>query len=216
MRRKNMPKRIAHKEEAITGAEESQRYGETHRKHAKLIYKASLKYIHALQISGHYLEVGAGTGILATMVAEANPNITITAIDLSPDMVAVAKGNIEENNLQDRIHCAVADVNDATAMEELGAFDLVYSAFSLHHWEDPKKSLSNLWNALKTDGVFYIYDLKRVWWLYFFPLYGGFAESMRASYMPKEIGSFFDELGIKNHTITTVFPFFMQSVTAWK
>lgn len=211
-----MPKRIAHKQEAITGTEESQRYGENHRKHAKLVYKALLKDIHALHISGHYLEVGAGAGILATMVAEANPNISITAVDLSPDMVAMAKGHIEENNLQDRIHCAVADVNNATAMEGLGAFDLVYSAFSLHHWEDPRKSLRNLWNTLKTDGLLYLYDLKRVWWLYFFPLYGGFFESMRASYMPNEIGCFFDELGIKNYKITTVFPFFMQSVIAWK
>jgi len=211
-----MPKRIAHKEEAITGMEESQRYGETHRKHAKLLYKALLKDIHSLQISGHYLEVGAGTGILATMVAKANPNIMITAVDLSPDMVAMANGYIEEHNLRDRIHCAVADVNDAMVMEGLGAFDLVYSAFSFHHWENPKKSLTNLWNVLKTDGVFYIYDLKRVWWLYFFPLFGGFFESMRASYMPNEIGSFFDELDIKDYKIRTVFPFFMQSVIAWK
>ena len=211
-----MPKRREHKEEAITGAEHSQHYAETHRNHRQLQYKALLKDIQAFNISGHYLEVGVGPGTLATMIAEHNPSVCITAIDLSPDMVSVAKEHIKEKNLQDRIQYVIGDVNDASVMEGLSKFDLVYSAFSLHHWKDPENSIRNLWNAVRPNGVLYVYDLKRVWWLYFLPLNSGFIESIRASYMPNEIGSFFQKLGINNHKITTSFPFFMQSVIAWK
>jgi len=211
-----MLKRIEHKEEAITGAEDSQHYGETHGKHGELQYRALLKDIKALNLSGHYLEVGAGPGTLATIIAEHNPSVSITAVELSPDMVSVAKEHIKEKKLQDRIQCVIGDVNDAAVMEGLGKFDLVYSAFSLHHWKDPENSIRNLWNAVGPNGVLYLYDLKRVWWLYFLPLNSGFIESIRASYMPNEIGGFFQKLGINNHKITTLFPFFMQSVIAWK
>ena len=211
-----MPKRIEHKEEAITGAELSQSYAETHGNHSQLQYKALLKDIRAFNISGHYLEVGLGPGTLATMIAEHNPSVCITAIDLSLDMVSIAKEHIKKKNLQDRIQCVIGEVSDAALMEGLGKFDLVYSAFSLHHWKDPENSISNLWNAVIPNGVLYVYDLKRVWWLYFLPLHNGFIESIRASYMPNEIGSFFQKLGINNHKITTLFPFFMQSAIAWK
>jgi len=211
-----MPKRIEHKDEAITGAEHSQHYAETHGNHRQLQYKTLLKNIRAFNISGHYLEVGVGPGTLATMIAEHNPSVCITAVDLSPDMVSVAKEHIKQKNLQDRIQCVTGEVSDASVMEGLGKFDLVYSAFSLHHWKDPENSISNLWNAVRPNGVLYVYDLKRVCWLYFLPLNNGFIESIRASYMPNEIGSFFQKLGINNHKITTIFPFFMQSVIAWK
>jgi hypothetical protein len=39
-------------------------------------------------------------------------------------MVAVAKSHIEEKNLQDNVHCAVADAKDAVAIESLGQFDI--------------------------------------------------------------------------------------------
>jgi len=211
-----MPKRIEHQEEPITGAEHTQHYGETHAKHGQLPYRALLKDIKALNLPGHYLEVGSGPGTLATMIAERDPRVSITAVDLSADMMSVAREHIKAKNLQDRIRCVIGDVNDAAVTKRLGEFDLVYSAFSLHHWKDPEKSISNLWNALRANGVLYLYDLKRVWWLYSLPLNSGFIESIRASYVPNEIGSFLQKLGISNYQITTLFPFFMQSVIARK
>lgn len=211
-----MTKRIAHKEEPITGTENSRHYEEAHRGPAKIVYRALQKEIKTLMPSGEYLEVGAGPGILAAIIAEDNPGVHITAVDISPDMVAVAKSHIEEKSLQKRVRCAIADAKDGAAIEALGQFDLVYSAFSLHHWKDPQGCIGNLWNALKSDGILYIYDLKRVWWLYFLPFTNGFIESVRASYIPDEIEGFFRSRGIIHHKITTLFPFFMQSAIAWK
>jgi len=123
---------------------------------------ALLKDIRALNASGKYLEIGAGPGILATMIAEDNPNIDITAVDLSPDMVVLAKEHIKEKRLQDRVRYFMGDANDEKTIERLGRFDLVYSAFSLHHWKDPERCISNLWNAVEDNGILYVHDFKRV------------------------------------------------------
>lgn len=211
-----MTKRIEHKEEAISGLTESQLYEERHDAHARLQYRALLTEITALNRAGRYLEVGSGTGHLATMVAELNPAIHITALDLSANMVALAKAHIIEKNLQERISCAIGNAGDAASIQQFGEFDVVYSAFSLHHWKDAQKAIANLWSVVKADGILYIYDLKRVWWLYSLPVNGGFIESIRASYTPNEIRGLFQKLDIKKYKITTLFPFFMQSVIAWK
>ena len=211
-----MTKRIEHKEEAISGAMDSQQYGERHDAHARIQYRALLREIAALNRAGRYLEVGSGTGYLATMVAELNPATHITALDLSANMVALAKAHIAEKNLQERISCAIGNAGDAASIQQFGEFDVVYSAFSLHHWKDAEKAIANLWSVVKADGILYIYDLKRVWWLYLLPVNGGFTESIRASYTPQEIHGLSQKLDIKKYKISTLFPFFMQSVIAWK
>jgi SAM-dependent methyltransferase len=211
-----MMERIPHKEEAIIGDENSHQYEEAHRGPAKIVYRALMRDIKTLMPSGRYLEVGAGPGILAAMIGEDNPGVHITAVDLSPDMAAIAHEHMEKKNLQKRVYCTVADVKDEAAIEALGKFDLVYSAFSLHHWNNPHDCIGNLWNVLKPDGILYIYDLKRIWWLYFLPCNNGFIESVRASYIPDEIEELFRNRGIVRYKVTTLFPFFMQSAIAWK
>jgi SAM-dependent methyltransferase len=211
-----MPRRIEPKEEAIAGIDKVREYAEEHKKYARLMYRALLKDVKALNISGHYLEIGVGPGFLAIMIAEDNPGIDITAVDISPDMVNLAKEYIEERKLQDRVRCVIADVNNEKAMEELGKFDLVYSAYSLHHWKDAEKSISNLWNAVRDSGMLYIYDFRRVWWLYHLPLKGGFVDSVRAAYLPNEIGVVLQKSGIDSYKIKTLFPSFLQAMIAWK
>lgn len=210
-----MTKRIPHKEES-TVTRSAKEYAEGHRKYANRQYGALLEDMKALNLSGQYLEVGAGPGFLAIMIAEDNPEVHITAVDISSDMAEVAQEYIEERGLQDRIRYLVADATDGKTIEELGKFDLVYSAFSLHHWKDPGKAISNLWSAVRDNGVLYIQDFKRVWWLYYLPLSGGFIESVRASYVPDEIEAILQKAGISKYQIKMSFPCLMQSIIARK
>lgn len=210
-----MLERIAHREEAITG-ERAANYGAGHRRVTKFMHGALLKDIKKLNVSGHCLEVGAGPGLLATIIAEDNADVEISAVDLSPDMVRGARDYIEERGLSDRIRYVLADAADEEAMHKLGQFDFVYTTLSLHHWKKPERSMRNLWHAVKDDGVLYIQDLKRVWWLYYLPVGGGFFESIKAAYLPKEIGGMLKSFGVPKYQIKTTFPGFMQSVIAWK
>ena len=207
-----MLKRTEHKQEVIAGIDKARKYAKENKRYARLMYRALMKDMKALDKPGHYLEMGAGPGILAIMIAEANPDISITAVDLSPDMAAVANEYIRERKLEDRIRYLVGDVSDENMMQGLGKFDLVYSAFSLHHWRDPDKSISNLWNAVRDNGVLYIYDFKRGWWSCLLPV----IDFLSAAYTPEEIRAILQELGINNHKIKTLFPSFLQSITVRK
>ena len=206
-----MLERIEHQDEAIVSADEVRRYAEAQGR-MKFMYRPLAKEIRALRITGSYLEVGAGPGLLAAMLAEENPNLRITAVDLSPEMANVACQYFRERQLQDRIDYVVGDANDGNMIRELGRFDLVYSTLSLHHWKEPGKSIRNLWEVVKDSGVLYICDLKRVWWLYFLPG----ADFVRAAYTSGEIEQMLQGSGISNYGIKTLFPFFMQSITVSK
>jgi len=211
-----MPERAEHREEAIMGTADAQHYAETHEKHAKLIYRAFLKDVRALGVSGRCLEVGAGPGVLAVMMVGQNPDVHITALDLSPDMKAVGEEYIKKKGLGDRIEYVLGDANDVGTIGGLGKFDLVYSTFSLHHWKDPAAAIGNLWNAVGEGGILYVHDLKRVWWSYLLPLGKGDRESIRAAYVPREIKRFLDDVGIKRYEIKTLFPYFWESMVARK
>lgn len=211
-----MFKRIEHKEEAISGAQNVERYSKGHKGSKDLRYSSLIKGIKALNLSGRYLEVGAGPGALAVMVAQEMPDVQITAFDLSPDMAKIANEYIGESGLDGRVRSLTCDAADRGEIEKLGTFDLVYSSFSLHHWKDPERVIENLMGVLKDNGILYLFDLKRVWWLYLVPSSGGFIASIRASYLPGEMGEIFDRLGIRDYETVTHFPFFMQSIIARK
>jgi ubiquinone/menaquinone biosynthesis C-methylase UbiE len=148
------------------------------------------------------------------MIAEDNPQIRITTVDLPPDMVAIAEEYVKERKLQDRISCFLADADDEEMMKALGKFDLVYSAFSLHHWSKQEKIIGNLWNAVRDNGILYLYDFKRVWWLCYLPLKSGDLKAIRASYTLREIKAILQRAGIGKYRIKTPLSFFWQSVIA--
>jgi 2-polyprenyl-3-methyl-5-hydroxy-6-metoxy-1,4-benzoquinol methylase len=212
-----MLRRIEPPEEAISGLENARQYAETVKKSPKIIYRGFLKEVKSLNITGEYLEIGAGPGILTAIVAEDNPDVHITAVELSPDMVAIAQECIEEKGLQDRIRFVVGNANDEKIISEIGKFDLVYCTYTLHHWEDPERVISNLLKAVKDRGILFIHDLKRVWWLYYLPLrHSGFINSIRAAYIPSEIVTILDKVGINQYDIKRHFPFFLQSIIVKK
>jgi ubiquinone/menaquinone biosynthesis C-methylase UbiE len=202
--------------EAISGADNARKYAEELKRYANLMYRGILKDIRANGISGSYLEMGAGPGLLAIMVARQNPEINITAIDLSPDMLTVANEYISQNGLENRIRYLLGDASDEKMLPELGKFNFVYSTFSMHHWKKPENSLLNLWHAVADGGMLYIYDFKRIGWLCSLPIKSGDIESIRASYSPNEIRDIFRKIGITDYRITSHFPFLFQSITARK
>ncbi len=213
-----MLKRIVeeHQNESFSGIENARKYAEEFEKSSKTRFRGLLNKLTDLDIKGNYLEVGAGSGTLAGMIVERDENINITGIEISTDMVTVANEYIKKKGLEQRINIINGDIEDEKLIKELGKFDLIYSTFSLHHWDNPKKVITNLMQYLNDNGVLLIYDLKRVWWLYWVPKQNGFFKSIRASYKPKEIEEILDTIGIKNYKIENIFPFFMQNITIWK
>ncbi|MDI3318083.1 MAG: 50S ribosomal protein L11 methyltransferase [Bacillota bacterium] len=71
--------------------------------------------------SGPVLDVGTGSGILAITVALLDETREVRALDIDPVAVRVARHNVEENQVADRVHVALGEVG----YEPDGAYALV-------------------------------------------------------------------------------------------
>ena len=206
-----MPKRIVEREhqEAFAGIESARAYAQHARSPMMLRgYREVAVRIGELGLDGRFLEVGAGPAVLTTIIAQALPKVHITAVELSPDMITVAGEQVESEGLEGRIDLVEGDATDAELLSQLGQFDLVYSNYSLHHWDDPETVIENLIRALAPGGTLFIHDLKRVWWLYWLPAWGGFITSIKAAYTPSEIGDLLARVGVEGYEIKGVCPGF--------
>jgi len=199
-------------DEIFNDIDSAREYSKRTEKVLKMRYGGFFKEITKMKIEGRYLDVGAGSGIVASMIAEQNKNNTITALELSPIMITIGNEYVEKRNLQNQIKFVNGNINDENLLNKLGQFDLVYSTFSLHHWEYPQKAIANLMKYVRENGILIIYDLKRVWWLYCIPKSTGFFTSIRAAYIPNELKNIMHALNITKYEIKNVFPFFLQNI----
>jgi ubiquinone/menaquinone biosynthesis C-methylase UbiE len=195
---------------ALLGLETAARYAEKAER-LRVQYRGFLKHLKTLDVGSRCLEIGPGPGVLTVAVARENPDVWITGVEMSPDMVSVAREVVERAGLANRIRFLVGDAGDSSVFGSLGQFDLIYSTFSLHHWQNPQKVIQNLLSVLADGGVLYIHDLRRAWWLYWVPLRNGFLDSIRAAYVAQELHEMLRDLGIERYEIRNAFPF-MHSV----
>lgn len=201
--------------DSFSGIENARKYAKEAEKSSKIRFRGFLNKLSALNVKGRYLEVGAGSGTLAAIIAENNEDVDITAVEISSDMVTVANEYLKKRNLESSINFIEGNIEENRLVDKLGKFDLVYSTFSLHHWENPERAIKNLMKYVKKGGVLIIYDLKRVWWLYWIPKKDGFFNSIRASYKSCEIRQMLEAIGINEYKINCSFPFFLQNITIW-
>lgn len=202
-------------QEYFFNAENAEKYLEDAKKASKTRFNNFLSTLNKLNIQGEYLEIGSGPGILTQIVAKQYPNAKITATDISKDMIELAQQDLD-SGLQTRINYVIGDACNINSIKDLGKFDLIYSTFTMHHWDNAETAVKNLLSMLKDTGVLFIFDLKRVSWLYYFKSQSGFFKSIRASYLPKEIKIMLNNTGIRKYKRKTIFPFFMQSLLIQK
>jgi len=193
--------------------EQAERYAAEARAPASPRYRGLLRTLESLNASGKYLDMGAGPGMAAVLVARRFPDIHITAVEPSPAMVSVGKEIIGEQRLSDRIRYVEGSVDDTEFLGGLGKFDIVYSSFTLHHFADPKRALHTLLALVAGGGTLVVYDLRRVLWLYPVRIRNGFFMSIRASYRPIEIRGMMAELGVERYELKAFFPYFLQVLT---
>jgi len=81
------------------------------------------------------LDLGAGTGLLSAMVAERFPLARVTLVDLSVEMLRVARRRFADSLAPDpnRFEFRVMDFARKQLPGGAGGYDLVVSALSIHH-----------------------------------------------------------------------------------
>jgi ubiquinone/menaquinone biosynthesis C-methylase UbiE len=130
----------------------SRTYDFVARRVARVMYRRLADDIAAEAPEGAaVLDVGTGPGVLLVELARRRPDLRLTGVDLSPDMIAAAA-----RNLGDRAEVRAADVTDLPF--EDGSFDLIVSSLSLHHWDHPAQAVPELARVLRPGGRVLIYD----------------------------------------------------------
>ena len=109
--------------------------------------------------SGHYLDVGTGPAQIPILLAQKCPNIRITAIDLSNEMLKIARRHVEVADLNNRI---IFERIDAKVLPYAdNTFDGLISNSIVHHIHDAEKALQEMGRVVKPNCVVLIRDLIR-------------------------------------------------------
>jgi ubiquinone/menaquinone biosynthesis C-methylase UbiE len=112
--------------------------------------------VDAAPDGGAVLDVGTGPGVLLVEIGRRRPDLDLTGIDLSPDMIEAAGRNLRPFGA--RASARTADVTDLPFPDD--SFDVVVSSFSLHHWDDPEAAVPELARVLRPGGRLYVYDFR--------------------------------------------------------
>lgn len=105
------------------------------------------------------LDIGTGPGWNSIGLAKRHPEWKITAIDLSPDMIAIAKKNAAAEGVSDQINFIVGDATKLPFKDN--EFGLVISHFMLHHIDHPEDLLVEANRVRHQQGQVFIKDLLR-------------------------------------------------------
>ena len=127
---------------------------------------------------GRILDVGSGPGCLLAEMLRHNPALELVGVDLSRRMLKIARsvtrgaanadGSAEK---ADRSAASATTAADARSIGLLrgdvrdlsfrdGAFDLVVSTLSLHHWREPARGIQECLRVTAPGGQCWIYDLR--------------------------------------------------------
>ena len=109
--------------------------------------------------AGHALEVGSGPGYLGLEWLKSTQGTSLTGLDISPDMIALAQKNAADYSLQERARY-VKGSGSRMPFED-GTFDAVFTNGSLHEWADPRATFDEIWRVLRVGGRYFISDLRR-------------------------------------------------------
>lgn len=113
-------------------------------------YNSCLPIIDKIPSAKTVLDIGAGTGLFSQFIYQRNNNLKFTLIDISSEMLAVAKDRFA--GLPDFEFKELDFSVDPIPTK----YDLIISALAIHHLEDEQKEklYQNIFNALNTGGIF--------------------------------------------------------------
>ena len=108
---------------------------------------------------GYVLDIGTGPADIARLLARRAPDLRILAIDLGEHMLAMARRNVLEAGLMDRIEIRRLD-GKATGLPA-ASFDMVISNSLVHHIPDPARLFAEVARVARRGAGMFIKDLHR-------------------------------------------------------
>jgi ubiquinone/menaquinone biosynthesis C-methylase UbiE len=107
-------------------------------------------------ISGNIVDIGTGPGRLPVEIAKQVENAKVFGIDVSEDMIKIARKNAEKAGVGDRVKYKVRSAYD-TGFEN-NSIDLVVSTGTIHHLSKPLDAFNDIYRILKLGGEAWLFD----------------------------------------------------------
>jgi ubiquinone/menaquinone biosynthesis C-methylase UbiE len=157
------------KEEKMTEQQEwDKERAEQHARWAKMASRLSyapfarriVRSLAPLESGSTIVDLGTGPGILSIELHKMLPQAKIIGIDLSSDMLEIARRNADEagmSNYETRLGRA------EEIPVESNSVNLVVTQSSFHEWDDPQKGLSEIFRVLKPGGSVMLKDYNWDW-----------------------------------------------------
>ncbi len=101
------------------------------------------------------MDIATGTGDLAIMLANINPEKVI-GLDISQGMLDVGKKKVEQLNLTDKVEMVIGDSENLTFADN--TFDAITVGFGVRNFEDLEKGLGEIYRVLKPKGTFVVLE----------------------------------------------------------
>ncbi len=170
--------------------------------------------LRALPPGGRILDLGTGPGLIPVHWAVRRPDAAVTAVDLSPSMLELARARAGRRGVAGRVRFLMADAR-GTGLPG-ASFDVVACHYVLHHFQDPIPLLREAERLVRPGGVVLIRDLTRppVWLARLCVAFGAlvmrnddeqnrqYAESLAASFRAGEVRRAIAEAGMSGWKVS--------------
>lgn len=98
------------------------------------------------------LDLGCGTGATTELLRNAYPEVSLSGLDLSENMITVAR--------KKAVAGAEFTVGDAENLPYADrSFDAIICVQSIHHYPDAPKAIAEVHRVLRSDGIFIVCDM---------------------------------------------------------
>lgn len=74
---------------------------------------------------GKVMDLGCGNGALSVLLCARHPHITVTGLEIQPEVAVLAQENIRHNQLEARMQVQCGDMKQCKALFPTGSFDYV-------------------------------------------------------------------------------------------
>ncbi len=148
------------------------------------------------------MDVATGTGDLAIAMAKRVDRIQILGVDLSEEMLAVAREKIRKQGLEERIMLEKGDAENLVMVAD-ESVDAVTVAFGVRNFENMEQGLRELYRTIKHGGKLVVLEFsmpknRLVRWIYrqyahrLLPYVGGMISKDRRAYtyLPDSVEEF--------------------------
>jgi len=125
----------------------------------KLLRRKIFFQLKLYKSTGKLVDLGCGSGNLIVEIAKNLLNLDLIGVDISNEILNLAKERAFQNDLNKKIEFKIGNVEDLPFPDN--SIDFLLSTLSLHHWQDPIRAFNEFFRVLKDNGTLLIFDFRR-------------------------------------------------------